>query len=118
MAHLGYQAPSREEAFRRDAWARDQSVNVGGFFKRMVSGGYSAVKDAYTDKSVHEEYNAKRDADAAAAEEITTCEAGWLAERIGRDGAFDNNERQLLERMRELESELPQDLKALLERAA
>ncbi len=118
MAHLGYTAPSREEAFRRNAWARDQSVNVGGFFSRMLSGGLGAVRDAYAEKSVHETHNEKRDADAAIAAEITDSEADWLANRIGRDGAFDANERSLLERMRKLEDELPENLKALLQRAA
>lgn len=118
MAHLGYKAPSREEAFRRDVWARDRSVNIGGFFRRMVSGGFSAVKDAYSQKSVYEEHNERRDADAAAAAEITEGEADWLASRLGRDGAFDENERKLLEKMRALENELPANLKALLKRAA
>ena len=118
MAHLGYTAPSREEAFRRNVWARDTSVNVGGFFRRMLSGGLGAVKDAYTQKSVYEDYNETRDAMADAAAKVTREEAGWLAARIGRDGAFDANERRLLERMRDLEKELPADLKALLERAA
>ncbi|WDI33023.1 hypothetical protein PUV54_07410 [Hyphococcus flavus] len=118
MAHLGYKAPSREEAFRRNAWAKDQSVNVGGFFKRMVSGGVGAVIDAYSQKPVQSEHNATRERDAAIAADVTENEADWLAARIGRDGAFDVNERRLLERMRDLEKELPEGLKALLERAA
>ncbi|MEO1241233.1 MAG: hypothetical protein AAFX54_04945 [Pseudomonadota bacterium] len=118
MAHLGYTAPSREEAFRRNAWARDHSTNVGGFFKRMLSGGAGAVKDAYAQGSLHEEHNARRDLDAAIAAKVTNREADWLADRIGRDGAFDENERQLIGRMRDLEEELPENLKALLDRAA
>jgi hypothetical protein len=118
MAHLGYKAPSREEAFRRNAWVRDQSVNVGGFFKRMLSGGLSAVKDAQSQGSLYAEHNEKRDRDAAMAAKVTSGETEWLAERIGRDGALDSNERRLLERMRELEKELPETLKALLGRAA
>lgn len=118
MAHLGYKAPSREEAFRRNAWAKDHSVNVGGFFKRMVSGGFGAVKDAYAHKGSYAEHNDQRDHDAAMAAKVTESEADWLASRIGRDGAFDVNERRLLERMRELEKDLPEGLKALLSRAA
>lgn len=118
MAHLGYTAPSREEAFRRNAWAKDQSSNIGGFFKRMLSGGLGAVKDAYTQGTLYEEQNARRDADAAIAAQVTQSEADWLAGRIGRDGALDKNERQLIERMRELEKDLPENLKALLTRAA
>ncbi len=118
MAHLGYTAPSREEAFRRDAWMRDHSSNVGGFFKRMVSGGFGAVKDAYGQKSAYAEHNDQRDADAATAAKVTETEASWLAGRIGRDGAFDASERMLIERMRKLEKDLPEGLRALVERAA
>ena len=118
MAHLGYKAPSREEAFRRNAWARDQSVNVGGFFKRMLSGGIGAIKNAYDSETVIGVHNDQRDTQAALAEQVTKGEAEWLATRIGRDGAFDANERRLIERMRQHEKELPDTLKALLGRAA
>lgn len=119
MAHLGYTAPSREEAFRRNAWAKDQSVNVGGFFKRMVSGGFSAILNAHKDdKSVYAAHNEQRDADIAAAENLTKAEADWLAGRIGKDGGFDVNERRLIERLRELKDDLPDGLKALISRAA
>ncbi len=118
MAHLGYTAPSREEAFRRDAWVRDHSANVGGFFGRMFSGVFGAVKDADTQKSVHAAHNEKRERDAIIAAKVTDSEADWLASRIGRDGAFDANERSLIERMRKLEDELPENLKALVNRAA
>ncbi|NNE42363.1 MAG: hypothetical protein HKN14_15760 [Marinicaulis sp.] len=118
MAHLGYEPPSREEAFRRHAWVSDHSVNVGGFFKRMFSGGVGAVRDAYTQESVTEERNKERAQGAAFAEQISQDEADWLAARIGRDGVFDNNERQLIDRMRELEADLPKTLKELVSRAA
>ena len=118
MAHLGYTAPSREEAFRRDAWVRDHSVNVGGFFNRMFSGVFGAVKHADAEKSFYETKNEKCDRDAAIAAKVTDSEADWLASRIGRDGAFDANERSLIERMRKLEDELPENLKSLIERAA
>lgn len=115
MAHLGYTAPSREEAFRRNAWAKDQSVNVGGFFKKMIAGGLSGFKSS---QSVHGAHNETRDAQIAEAEKVTKAEADWLAERIGKDGGFDVNERRLIERLRELESDLPEGLKALVDRAA
>ena len=118
MANLGYSAPSREEAFRRDAWARDHSVDVGGVFTRMFAGGLGAIKDALSEKSVYETKAVERDAVAAEAAKVTGSEADWLANRIGRDGAFDANERSLIERMRDLENELPENLKALLSRAA
>lgn len=115
MAHLGYTAPSREEAFRRNAWAKDTSVNVGGFFKKMIAGGLSGFKPT---ESVIQTHHDKREADVAHAEQLTKTEADWLASRIGKDGGFDVNERRLLERLRELEKELPEGLKALIDRAA
>lgn len=118
MAHLGYTAPSREEAFRRNAWARDHSTNVGGFFKRMLSGGFSAVKNAYASETVAGAHNDQRDAAATDAEQITKAEAEWLASRIGKDGGFDANERRLIERMRQHEKELPDTLKKLIGSAA
>ncbi|WP_375204999.1 hypothetical protein [Hyphococcus sp.] len=115
MAHLGYKAPSREEAFRRNAWAKDQSVNVGGFFKKMIAGGLSGFRATESVASAH---NEQREAEIAQAEQLTRAEADWLAARIGKDGGFDVNERRLIERLRELEKELPDGLKALIERAA
>lgn len=115
MAHLGYTAPSREEAFRRNAWAKDQSVNVGGFFKKMVAGGLSGFRKT---EGVYAAHNEQRDADIASAETLTKAEADWLAGRIGKDGGFDLNERRLIERLRELKDDLPEGLKALLSRAA
>ncbi len=115
MAHLGYKAPSREEAFRRNAWAKDQSMNVGGFFKKMIAGGLSGFRAT---ESVTAAHNEQREAEIAQAEQLTKAEADWLATRIGKDGGFDVNERRLIERLRELEKELPEGLKALIGRAA
>ncbi|MEO1135993.1 MAG: hypothetical protein AAFW68_05180 [Pseudomonadota bacterium] len=115
MAHLGYTAPSREEAFRRNAWAKDQSINIGGFFKKMIEGGLSGFKST---QSAYGAHNEKRDAEIAIAERITKTEADWMAARIGKDGGFDVNERRLIERLRELEKDLPEGLKALIDRAA
>ena len=117
MAHLGYSAPSREEAFRRNAWVRDQSVDVGGFFKRMAAGAFDAFRFT-KDETVTEQNNAERAAGAAQAKQITEDESRWLATRIGRDGGFDINEQKLVERMRDLEADLPKELKELLSRAA
>ena len=84
----------------------------------MVSGGFGAVKDAYSGETAYGAHNEQRDADIAQAEKLTKTEADWLASRIGRDGAFDLNERRLIERLRELKDDLPEGLKALIDRAA
>jgi hypothetical protein len=117
MASLGYSAADRQEAIRRHAFISDHSANVGGFFQKMLSGVAGAFGSA-EDKSVYEQKAEARDAAVAEAEKITPAESEWLATRIGRDGAFDENERLLIERMKEFEADLPAELKVLLERAA
>lgn len=64
------------------------------------------------------ETNERREKEMAAAEAITPQESDWLADRIGRNGHFDDVERALLAHMRELEAELPPKLAALVEKAA
>jgi len=118
MAHLGYTASSREEAFRRDAWVKDHDVNVGGFFSRMVASIFGASRDASPNKSVYAAYNEQRDSDAAIAAQVTPAEAEWITARIGHDGAFDDNEKALISRLRELEKDLPDSLRELVARAA
>ena len=119
MACLGYSAASREEAMRRHAFISDQSTSVGGFFQKMFAGVGAALKTAgEKEPSVYEEKAAARDRAVADAAAVTPEEANWLAARIGRDGALDDNERALVARIRELEDDLPAELKALTERAA
>ncbi len=117
MASLGYSAASRDEAMRRHAFISDHSSDVGGFFQKMLSGVASAFSSA-DEKTAYADKAQQRETAVAQAATVTPEEAEWLAGRIGRDGAFDANERQLIERMKDLEENLPDSLKALLERAA
>jgi hypothetical protein len=64
------------------------------------------------------EVNERREKEIAAAEAVTSEEGDWLAERIGRNGHFDDVERSLLSYMRDLDAELPPKLAALVEKAA
>ncbi|MEM8770169.1 MAG: hypothetical protein AAGD92_00845 [Pseudomonadota bacterium] len=116
MASLGYSAPSRAEAFRRYEWVSDHSVEVGGFFGRMFTGVASLFRK--DKKTVYEERAEERSAAAEDAETVTPEEAEWLANRIGRDGEFDDNERKLIERMKDLNARLPEGLQELVKRAA
>lgn len=117
MADLGYNPLSREEAKRLHDFASDHSVNVGGVFSRMVSGGLSGLFSK-REKSVSAQRAEARDAAVAAAEVVTGSEADWLADRIGKDGSFSDVERRIIAHMRELGADLPPKLKALVERAA
>lgn len=119
MAHVGYRPLPREEALRLHDWVKDQTVNSAGFFGRMVAGGLAGIRNAYGQKkSVAAKKNEDNAVAAAIAEQITAQEADWLADRIGRNGHFDELERALLAYMRELDAELPPKLAALVEKAA
>jgi len=119
MAHVGYRPLPREEALRLHDWVKDQTVNPAGFFGRMVSGGLSGIRDAYgKKKSVAAKHNEDNAIAAAIAEQVTASEADWLADRIGRNGSFDEVERALLIYMKGLDADLPPKLAALVEKAA
>ncbi|MEX0644817.1 MAG: hypothetical protein WD076_05875, partial [Parvularculaceae bacterium] len=100
MSHFSYAPQTREQAVRQHAFMSDHSVNVGGFFKRMVMGGFSGVKS--DGKSLQARRNEERAHDAAIAEKITPLEADWLADRIGRDGRLMESEQALVDYMKKL----------------
>jgi hypothetical protein len=118
----GYQAPSREEALRQEKWVEDSSSNLDGFFSRMLSGGLSAVVNAYTKDRTLEEAFAEKNADDAAemalAEAVDEEEAKWVAERIGRDGKLHENERSLLKFLKAESPKIHPALEPLLEKVA
>lgn len=118
MQHIGYRPLPREEALRLHDWVKDQSIAPGGFFSRMVSGGFAAIREAYGRKSIRSQRNADDEIATAIAEQVTAREADWLADRIGRNGRLDEIEQALIAYMRDLGADLPPKLQALVERAA
>ena len=122
MCASGYAAPTREEALRRETFLDNADISVGGFFNRMVSGGFGAVLAAY--KRVEGLENAYREANAAKAhaasqaEPVDGVEARWLAERIGRDGTVHDNEMALLRFLRAESPQIHPELEVLLEKVA
>lgn len=95
-----YEPVSREIAARDEAWL-DEPENMASFVSRMFSGrGMAQAFDGLFDKSADEKawdaQNAREDAALAAAETVTAEEAGWIRERIGRDGYYDPAERELV----------------------
>ena len=113
----GYRPPSREEALRREAWLEERGSTVD-FFSRMVSGGFTAVWQAYTEQSAEERALAHLEEEKrrlVLAEEVTPVEGEWLAGRIGRDGHVHENERALLQFLkREAPNGLPTSLQPLM----
>lgn len=99
MAASGYQVPSREVALKREEWLSSESAGVGDFFARMASGGLKGILAAYRQPDPDEQWRQRNERFAAAsdeAERITEDEAVWLADRIGRDGAIHENEKEVL----------------------
>ncbi|RVC48102.1 hypothetical protein EN759_40600, partial [Mesorhizobium sp. M00.F.Ca.ET.038.03.1.1] len=101
MCSAGYEPPTREAALRHENFLDEAGPALGGFFSRMVSGGFAAVLEAYhSPGDIEAEWEARnRAAEALArrAETIVADEAKWLAERIdGGQRPLRDNERALL----------------------
>lgn len=95
MAYSDYRPLERAEAERLEAWTQDRSASVGGFLARMfstapdVAGARAALAPGRS--------AAQHDEAVAAAEQVTSAEAGWLNGRIAGDGAVDPLEQALLD---------------------
>jgi hypothetical protein len=98
MAGSGYVAPSREEALRSEAWLAAEP-DLGGFLTEMVQSGLGGIWASYHSPDAEDLALAKVEEQRRAIlvnEEVTAPEAGWLADRIGRDGHVSQAERALL----------------------
>ena len=88
LSSSGYEAPSRTEALRRDAFFDNADAEIGGFFARMVSGGVAGILEAYArrrptcsrpcSRSATAPTTSRRTAPSAVSDE----EARWMADRI------------------------------------
>jgi hypothetical protein len=70
--------------------------------------------------SLEEQWTARNDAEDAAIAEaapVNAEEAGWIVERVGRDGQFDANERAMLAFLRQESPSLHAALTPLLKAA-
>ncbi len=122
MCASGYEAPTRDEALRRESFFGRSDADIGGFFARMVSGGAGGILAAYRRSgdvdADWEARNRRVEASARLAERIDHVEARWLAERIGRDGRLHENEHALISFIKQTSPAIHPDLKALLDRVA
>ncbi|MCK7615814.1 hypothetical protein [Roseibium sediminicola] len=120
MALSGFAPPSREVALAREDWLNAPGGFEGGlsgFFKKMIGGGISGVRDAYSDQpDPFAERGAAMAAEISVNEVVTEGEAGWLVERIGRDGVLHENEKALLRFIREESPNIHPDLRPLMEK--
>jgi hypothetical protein len=124
MAASGYLPPSREEALRAEQWLEDREPTVR-FLGRAASSLFnspSKVIEAYRHpdplSDLYAADNARQDAARAAAAPVTDDEASWIAERIGRDGELDENEKALVRFIAAESPNLHPSLQDLVDRAA
>lgn len=118
MQHIGYKPLSREKALRLHHWVKDTSINPAGVFSRMINCSISDIRDAYTSKSVRSRRNDEDEIAAAITEQVAAREAEWLAERIQPGGRVNEVERALIDYLKNLDTDLPPKLRALVQDAA
>ncbi len=127
MAASGYQVPDRKEALRREAWLEDTEVDVAASLSKTLSsigGLFKAATWSEAAMSGNEMENAwaERNADMEMREQLANpvdqSEAEWLAERIGRDGVFHENEKALLKYLKQQSPKIHPALQPLLEKVA
>ncbi|HEX7761975.1 MAG TPA: hypothetical protein VF459_20875 [Caulobacteraceae bacterium] len=101
MTVSGFQPAARDGEAGAEAWLADADPSgmcgIAGFINRLFSGpsptGNALWGDGLDSWRAH---NAQVEASEAAAETISEEEARWLADRIGRDGAYDQAEHALI----------------------
>jgi hypothetical protein len=121
MAASGYAAPPREVALAREAWLdRRGELSLDAILGGMAS-GLKGMFGGYREQTFEERAIAKltqQKVEIITRESVTSAEAGWLAERIGRDGKTTPNERALLMFLKTESASIDPALKALLDKAA
>ena len=103
-----------------EAWLDDREVSIGDFFGRALSGGLRGIVDAYRHDTEAElsSRNLQRSLAIGASEPVDEAEAGWLAERINRDGELHDAEKALLMFIKQESPDIHPALKPLLNRVA
>ena len=121
MSASGYAAPAREIALARDAWL-DRRGDLA--LESIVSGMGSGLKNFLTGyrKQTDEERAIARltqqKIEIVTNEGVSTAEATWLAQRIGRDGRLTPNEQALLMFLKADSGSIHPVLRDLVERAS
>jgi hypothetical protein len=122
MAASGQAVPTREEALRRDAWHMERGeLSPRALLSAMVTSSLNAVRGAYQEQSSEERALARLEhqrIEIITNEVITQAEAGWLCDRIGRDGRLTANEAALVAYLKKESPNIHPDLQAAVERLA
>lgn len=99
MAASSYAVPTREEALRREAWLESHTdLSPLGMVKSLMSDPaslFAGYRVLTREEKALDRLERQR-IELVVNEKVTEGEAGWLAERIGRDGKVSENEKALL----------------------
>jgi hypothetical protein len=121
MAASGYAAPPREVALAREAWLdRRGELSLDAILGGMAS-GLKGMFGGYREQTTEERAIAKltqQKVEIITREAVTSAEAAWLAERIGRDGKMTPNERALLMFLKTESPSIDPALRVLMDKVA
>lgn len=121
MAASNYAPPPREVALAREAWLdRRGELTLDNLLSGMASGLTSLFGGYHkqTDEESAIARLAQQKIEIVTHEAITAVEAGWLTERIGRDGRLTPNEQALLAFLKEESPSIDPSLQKLVDKAA
>ena len=100
MGSSGYKVPSREEALHGESFVEERGeLSPSGMISAIVNAGLDGVFAAYREQSREERAIARLERqrlEIVTNEKITDDEAGWLAQRLGRDEEITEPEQALL----------------------
>jgi len=103
MARAHPEPKSIEDAFAREAWLKDTSVNPGGLFARMGASFFSGnwfASVTHNRQKAEQARMAAADAATREAEQVTDDEAGWVLANIEGDGKISPAEQALIDFLR------------------
>jgi hypothetical protein len=120
MAASGYLAPPREFALGEERRPPAASFGTRGSAPEAAINGLRGIIEAYREPASFGQMprNAPVKLEIQAKDAAAKDEAAWLAERIGRDGVLDANEKALLRLIRDEAANVHPTLKKLFARAA
>jgi len=123
MASSGHAVPTREEALRRDPWLMEAKGELSplALLSAMVSSSLDAVRAGYREQTSEERALNRLERqriEIITTEAIAQAEAGWLCERIGRNGRLTPSETALVAYLRKDSRKIHPELQAAVERLA
>lgn len=103
MARAHPEPKSIEDAFEREAWLKDTSVNPGGLFARMGASFFSGnwfASVTHNPRKAEQARMAAAEAATREAEKVTTEETDWVLAGIEGDGKISPAEQALIDFLR------------------